>query len=194
MLPFECGPRDKLSIELSGSLRHTRCSGGRGESALMSISLMRPKGRVWRYELHGGCQLCCLSRRWLDARAERGASQIGRHIATRRRASCFATGRHAMLRSWLRSTRRAASCNQFIFSAAIWIGTISPASSRISRGAGFTYGDSSLVDPTYPGYPALDGVPQIDSQPRGCYSRDYIVPSEDYGGSQTVTVTRCYGM
>ena len=97
--------------------------------------MMRPKGRVWRYELHGGCQLCCLSRRWLDARAERGASQIGRHIATRRRASCFATGRHAMLRSWLRSTRRAASCNQFIFSAAIWIGTISPASSRISRSA-----------------------------------------------------------
>ena len=61
-------------------------------------------------------------------------------------------------------------------------------------GAGFTYGDTPMVDPTYSGYPALDGVPPIDSRPRGCYSRDYIVPSEDYGGSQTVTVTRCYGM
>jgi len=59
------------------------------------------------------------------------------------------------------------------------------------------YGDSSMVDSAYspyPAYPALDGPQQIDNKPRGCYSRDYLVPSEDYGGPQTVTVTRCYGM
>jgi hypothetical protein len=96
---------------------------------------MRPNGRVWRYELHRGCQLCCLSRRWLDVRAEQGVGQIGRDIATRRRASGFVTGRHAMLRSWLRSTRGTASCNQFIFPAANRSGTISAASSRISSSA-----------------------------------------------------------
>ena len=64
-------------------------------------------------------------------------------------------------------------------------------------GVGFTYGDPSMADstyPEYPPYPALDGAQQFDNRPRGCYSRDYLVPSEDYGGSQTVTVTRCYGM
>jgi hypothetical protein len=66
-----------------------------------------------------------------------------------------------------------------------------------SYGAGFTYGDSPLVDSTYPAYSAYsapDGAQQIDSEPRGCYSRDYLVPSENYGSARTVTVTRCYGM
>jgi hypothetical protein len=58
-------------------------------------------------------------------------------------------------------------------------------------GVGFTYGDFSLVDSPYS---APNGALQIESGPRGCYSQDYLVPSENYGRSRTVTVTRCYGM
>jgi hypothetical protein len=93
---------------------------------------MRPDSRVWRHELHGGCHLCCLSRRRLDARAERGVSPIGRDIATRRRAAGVVTGRHAVLRSWLRSIRATAFRNQSIFPTANQHGTIPAASSRIS--------------------------------------------------------------
>ena len=97
--------------------------------------LVRPDGRVWRYELHGGCRLCCLSRRRLDVRAKRGIIQINRDIAARRRASDFVTGRHAVLRSWLRSTRAAAFDKHSSFSAANRHGTIPPCSSRISPSA-----------------------------------------------------------
>jgi len=64
---------------------------------------------------------------------------------------------------------------------------------RTPYDVGFTGGDQSLGESTYSAQYGAYGAP-TDSGPRGCTSQYYRVPSENYGGSRTVTVWRCYGM
>jgi hypothetical protein len=60
----------------------------------------------------------------------------------------------------------------------------------VPYGVGFAYGGWPLTSPEY-----VASVPDsVATQPRGCYSRPYAVPSEDDDTLRTVVVTRCYGM